>query len=184
MFAKLRQWNQAWNFGPHASPAKIHAQLQTSFHRLLSAERNDFQTFGCKVIGQLILRDKRTKCPSTAAAVAYSRHGHSLLVCRLIFTLPLSVAAAVIAKPLWTKPLLQITRPLAHCNVLSSIAAKGSYLYTCIVSELSLEPAGGSLSLFPKDNSPAKDLSGLITEGLEGLCHWHGVILDQHWKNQ
>jgi len=69
-----------------------------------------------KLLGNSFCETKGpTKCPSTAAAAAYLPRALPFgLSAHFYFGSPLSVA--VIAEPLWAKPLLQITRPLAHCN--------------------------------------------------------------------
>lgn len=99
-----------------------------SFHRLLSTERNDFRTKSSarfKVIGRLVLRNKRAKSALNgggifATGAAFWFAGSFLLCpCRSL---------AVIAKPLWAKPLLQITRPLPPIVMCSSVAKR--ILYT------------------------------------------------------
>ena len=84
-------------------------------------------------------------------------HGRCLLVCRLIFTL-VRPCRSLLSQSLYGRSLCCKSRARSPIvMVLLNSTVKGSCIRAYSESGLSLEAAGGSLSLFPKDNSPAKD---------------------------
>lgn len=158
-----------------ASPAKYPSAAP---NELPSAFAHRAEWFSNQKLGPLqsywatrSAKQKGQECPQRRRHIC---HGRSLLVCRLIFTLSLSAPRCYRKDFMGQASVANHAPAAAYCNVF--LNSKEDLVYA---RALSLGIAFGSLSLFPKDNSPTKDL----LPWSEGLSHWHGVTWSASGKS-